>query len=46
MMMMFTTLPTGCLLVVDTVCTLGGYPLLVDKWEVDVAYSGSQKCLR
>ncbi len=35
----------GCLLLVDTVTSLGGVPLLLDEWQVDVAYSGSQKCL-
>jgi alanine-glyoxylate transaminase/serine-glyoxylate transaminase/serine-pyruvate transaminase len=34
-----------CLLVLDTVTSLGGVPLLVDAWDVDVAYSGAQKCL-
>lgn len=34
-----------CLLLVDTVTSLGGVPLRVDDWEVDVAYSGTQKCL-
>lgn len=34
-----------CLLIVDTVTSLGGLPLFIDKWGVDVAYSGSQKCL-
>jgi len=34
-----------CLLLVDTVTSLGGVPLLLDEWKVDVAYSGSQKCL-
>ncbi|MDX1687632.1 MAG: alanine--glyoxylate aminotransferase family protein [Candidatus Promineifilaceae bacterium] len=34
-----------CLLLVDTVTSLGGVPLLLDEWQVDVAYSGSQKCL-
>lgn len=34
-----------CLLLVDTVTSLAGVPLLLDEWEVDVAYSGSQKCL-
>lgn len=36
----------GCLLIVDTVCTLVGAPLFVDAWGIDIAYSGSQKCLR
>ncbi len=34
-----------CLLLIDTVTSLGGVPLLLDEWQVDVAYSGSQKCL-
>jgi len=36
---------TGALLVVDTVSSLGGLPLEVDRWGLDVCYSGSQKCL-
>ena len=35
----------NCLLIVDTVCTLGGVPLLADQWGIDCIYSGSQKCL-
>jgi alanine-glyoxylate transaminase / serine-glyoxylate transaminase / serine-pyruvate transaminase len=35
----------GALLVLDTVTSLGGVPLEIDEWDVDVAYSGSQKCL-
>lgn len=34
-----------CLLLVDTVTSLGGLPLFLDAWGIDVAYSGSQKCL-
>ncbi|HEX6383300.1 MAG TPA: alanine--glyoxylate aminotransferase family protein [Anaerolineae bacterium] len=34
-----------CLLLVDTVTSLAGVPLLLDEWKIDVAYSGSQKCL-
>ncbi len=34
-----------CLLLLDTVTSLGGVPLALDAWGVDVAYSGSQKCL-
>mmetsp|Transcript_39370 Transcript_39370/g.47736 ORF Transcript_39370/g.47736 Transcript_39370/m.47736 type:complete len:422 (+) Transcript_39370:79-1344(+) len=34
-----------CLLIVDTVCTLGGVPVLVDEWGIDVLYSGAQKAL-
>jgi alanine-glyoxylate transaminase/serine-glyoxylate transaminase/serine-pyruvate transaminase len=33
------------LLVVDMVTSLGGIEVEVDKWNVDVAYSGTQKCL-
>ncbi|KAI8464731.1 MAG: alanine-glyoxylate transaminase [Monoraphidium minutum] len=36
---------TGTLLLVDTVCSLGGVPFYFDKWGVDCMYSGSQKCL-
>lgn len=35
----------GSLLLVDTVTSLGGVPLFVDDWGIDVAYSGAQKCL-
>jgi alanine-glyoxylate transaminase/serine-glyoxylate transaminase/serine-pyruvate transaminase len=35
----------GALLLVDTVTALGGMPVEVDKWQLDVAYSGTQKCL-
>jgi alanine-glyoxylate transaminase/serine-glyoxylate transaminase/serine-pyruvate transaminase len=35
----------GTLLVLDTVTSLGGMPVEIDAWGVDVAYSGSQKCL-
>jgi alanine-glyoxylate transaminase/serine-glyoxylate transaminase/serine-pyruvate transaminase len=33
------------LLVVDTVTSLGGIPVEIDGWSVDLAYSGTQKCL-
>ncbi len=33
------------LLVVDAVTSLGGMPVEVDKNDIDVCYSGSQKCL-
>lgn len=36
---------TGTLLIVDTVCSLGGVPLFADAWGVDCIYSGSQKVL-
>jgi len=32
-------------IVVDTVPTLGGMEFRTDEWDVDVVYSGSQKCL-
>ncbi len=35
----------GCLLLLDTVTSLGGVPLFLDKWQVDLAYSCSQKGL-
>ncbi|MFQ5629928.1 MAG: pyridoxal-phosphate-dependent aminotransferase family protein [bacterium] len=35
----------NCLLLLDTVTSLGGVPLFLDEWGVDAAYSGSQKCL-
>ncbi|MCB5357247.1 pyridoxal-phosphate-dependent aminotransferase family protein [Vibrio lentus] len=31
--------------IVDAVTSLGGVPLLVDDWQLDAVYSGSQKCL-
>jgi alanine-glyoxylate transaminase/serine-glyoxylate transaminase/serine-pyruvate transaminase len=35
----------GALLVMDCVTSLGGIPVMVDAWEVDAAYSASQKNL-
>jgi alanine-glyoxylate transaminase/serine-glyoxylate transaminase/serine-pyruvate transaminase len=35
----------GALVVMDTVTSLGSIPLKVDEWDVDVAYSASQKGL-
>jgi alanine-glyoxylate transaminase/serine-glyoxylate transaminase/serine-pyruvate transaminase len=35
----------NCLLLVDTVTSLGGVPLLLDEWGIDLAYSCSQKGL-
>ena len=35
----------GALVIVDAVTSLGGIPLMVDEWELDAVYSGSQKCL-
>jgi len=35
----------GTLLLVDTVTSLGGVPIFLDKWGVDLAYSCSQKGL-
>ena len=34
-----------CLLLVDTVTSLGGVPLYIDQWGIDLAYSCSQKGL-
>jgi alanine-glyoxylate transaminase / serine-glyoxylate transaminase / serine-pyruvate transaminase len=36
---------TEALLLVDAVTSLGGVPLEVDAWHLDVLYSGTQKCL-
>src|SRR5688500_5310882 len=33
------------LLLVDCVTSLGGIPVEIDAWGVDLAYSGTQKCL-
>ena len=33
------------LVIVDTVASLGGVEFNTDAWDVDVVYSGSQKCL-
>ncbi len=35
----------GALILVDAVTSLGGVPVEVDAWDLDVVYSGSQKCL-
>ena len=34
-----------CLVIADTVTSLAGSPLMVDDWELDAVYSGTQKCL-
>ncbi len=33
------------LFLVDAVTSLGGVPVKVDEWGIDICYSGSQKCL-
>jgi len=35
----------GALLLVDCVTSLGGVPVKIDEWDVDIAYSATQKCL-
>lgn len=35
----------GCLTIADCVTSLAGVELNIDEWGLDVAYSGSQKCL-
>jgi len=35
----------GALFLVDCVTSLGGIPLSIDDLEIDIAYSGTQKCL-
>ena len=36
---------SDALIVLDTVTSLGGVPVEIDAWDIDAAYSGSQKCL-
>ncbi|MEX0592464.1 MAG: alanine--glyoxylate aminotransferase family protein [Nitriliruptoraceae bacterium] len=36
---------TPTVLLVDAVTSLGGVPLEVDAWSLDIVYSGTQKCL-
>ncbi len=35
----------GALLLMDCVTSLGGLPVELDRWGIDAAYSGTQKCL-
>ena len=35
----------GALVVLDCVTSLGGIPVELDRWGIDAAYSGTQKCL-
>ena len=35
----------GALVVADAVTSLGSHDVQVDKWDIDVCYSASQKCL-
>lgn len=35
----------GGVLLMDCVTSLGGVPVKIDEWGVDIAYSGTQKCL-
>lgn len=35
----------GCLTIMDSVTSLGGTPIYLDKWSIDAVYSGTQKCL-
>jgi alanine-glyoxylate transaminase/serine-glyoxylate transaminase/serine-pyruvate transaminase len=39
------SLKGNALLLVDCVTSLGGIPVEIDAWGVDIAYSGTQKCL-
>jgi alanine-glyoxylate transaminase/serine-glyoxylate transaminase/serine-pyruvate transaminase len=36
---------SGALFLVDTVTSLGGVEVAVDRWGVDAVYTGTQKCL-
>ena len=35
----------NCIVIADTVTSLGGIPLKIDEWNIDASYSGTQKCL-
>lgn len=35
----------GAMVLLDTVTSLGGVPVEIDAWGIDVCYSGTQKCL-
>ena len=35
----------GAVVIVDAVTSLGGHEVRMDDWDIDVAYSASQKCL-
>lgn len=35
----------NCILMLDTVTSICGSPVLLDEWEVDAAYAGCQKCM-
>jgi alanine-glyoxylate transaminase/serine-glyoxylate transaminase/serine-pyruvate transaminase len=35
----------GALVIVDAVTTLGGHEVQIDRWDMDVCYSATQKCL-
>ncbi len=35
----------NALFLVDCVTSLGGLPVKIDEWNIDAAYSGTQKCL-
>ena len=35
----------GMLTIMDAVTSLGGTPVLIDEWQIDACYSGTQKCL-
>jgi alanine-glyoxylate transaminase/serine-glyoxylate transaminase/serine-pyruvate transaminase len=35
----------GALVVVDAVTSLAGCPLLIDEWDIDVCFAGTQKCI-
>jgi alanine-glyoxylate transaminase/serine-glyoxylate transaminase/serine-pyruvate transaminase len=35
----------GALVVADAVTSLAGCPVLVDEWDLDVCFSGTQKCI-
>ncbi|HET9123239.1 MAG TPA: alanine--glyoxylate aminotransferase family protein [Acidiferrobacteraceae bacterium] len=35
----------GAMVIMDCVTSLAGVPVAIDEWQIDAAYSGTQKCL-
>ncbi|QSR88782.1 alanine--glyoxylate aminotransferase family protein [Methylacidiphilum caldifontis] len=36
---------SGALFILDTVTSLGGSPVFIDRWKVDATFSATQKCI-
>ncbi len=35
----------GAMVIMDAVTSVGGVPVLIDEWGIDVVYTGTQKCV-